>query len=116
MRIPEDSAGAGLKSRPRIIARIADRGALFPLMMLFLCSCAPIATGRFDSLADSSNTVLQGTTDTYTHIERLERHYMVFNPNGTRLTAESFVPEITSAAPHPSCKLTGLVSPPEPDP
>jgi hypothetical protein len=56
--------------------------------------CASLPTGRFDSLAAASHLILQGSKNTYTRIETLERGYMVFNPVPGKLAPGTFRPTI----------------------
>ncbi len=63
-------------------------------LLLFATACASIPSGRFDSLAAASQTVLQSSVETYARIENLQRRYMLFNPAEGPFTVNTFKPQI----------------------
>jgi hypothetical protein len=64
------------------------------LLGILVAGCGSLPAGRFETLASAGHNLSQGTTDTYTRIEKLQRRYMVFNPAPGELTVDSFKPVI----------------------
>lgn len=56
------------------------------------CSATRISTGEFELLTESGATILRGTTDTYTRIEKLQRIFLVETAGKAKLTIDSFSP------------------------
>jgi hypothetical protein len=72
---------------PRLVAWLA-------LGLPLVTACTTIPVGRFEALAESSRSVLDGSSATYSRIEGLQWQYMVFNPADGRLTPDSFKPVV----------------------
>lgn len=64
-------------------------------MIIFLmagCSTTTVPIGKYDVLAESSQTILKGTTETYTRIEKLQRRFMIEKASDAPLTRDTFRP------------------------
>lgn len=66
-------------------------------IIVFLQSCTTIPTGRYDALSNSSQEILNGTSDTYVRIEKLERLFLIETaPSNKSLELKPFVPVTTA--------------------
>ena len=67
--------------------------ASITLLLWLVAACAPtVPTGKYDLLADSSQQLLKGTSDTYSRIEQLQRRFLVATAGSAPLTRDSFQP------------------------
>ena len=65
------------------------------LLLWLGAACAPtVPTGKYELLAESSQQLLQGTTDTYSRIEQLQRNFLVATAGSAPLTRDSFQPVV----------------------
>ena len=65
------------------------------LLVWLVAACAPtVPSARYELLADSSQQLLQGTTDTYSRIEQLQRNFLVATAGSDPLTRDSFQPVV----------------------
>jgi hypothetical protein len=56
------------------------------------CSTTTVPIGKYDVLAESSQTILKGTTETYTRIEKLQQRFFVETASDAPLTRDTFRP------------------------
>ena len=71
--------------------------ACVTLLVWLVAACAPtVPSGKYELLADSSQQLLQGTTDTYSRIEQLQRRFLVATAGPEPLTRDSFQPVVGS--------------------
>ena len=69
--------------------------ACVTLLVWLVAACAPtVPSGKYELLADSSQQLLQGTTDTYSRIEQLQRNFLVATAGSDPLTRDSFQPVV----------------------
>lgn len=69
---------------------------LFTIIVLSL-GCTAIPTGRYDALSDSSQEILNGTSDTYVRIEKLQRLFLIETaPSDKSLKSKPFAPVTTT--------------------
>ncbi len=69
---------------------------LFFLVVLLATGCTSvIPVGKYDVLAGSSQEILNGTTETYTRIEKLQTNYIIERAASKKaLTRDTFLPAI----------------------
>ncbi|MGH8550807.1 MAG: hypothetical protein ACRERU_19855 [Methylococcales bacterium] len=67
--------------------------ALF-IVVLLSAGCTSVPVGKYDVLAESSQRILNGTSETYTRIEKLQRRFLVETAPDTSLNRETFLPVI----------------------
>ncbi len=76
--------------------RLSFRYLGLAAIVSLVASCSPttVPVGKYDLLAESSQNILSGTTETYTRIEKLQRRFIVETVNNSPLTRDSFRPVI----------------------
>ncbi|MDD1626228.1 MAG: hypothetical protein LUQ26_01945 [Methylococcaceae bacterium] len=62
------------------------------IIVLLTVGCSSIPVGKFDVLAESSQGILNGTSETYTRIEKLQRNYVVERVPNAPLSRDTFHP------------------------
>lgn len=78
-----------------IMGRATSRTAAIFLITVLTAGCTgTVPVGQYDALAESSQTILSGTSETYTRIEILQRRFSVETAAGQTLDKNSFKPEI----------------------
>ena len=60
----------------------------------FSACSAKIPVGKYAALKDSSQSVLNNTTDTYTRIEKLQRYYLILTAPDKPIDRDTFKPHI----------------------
>lgn len=70
---------------------------LIPILLsciMALSSCAAIPAGKYENLKDTSHSLLQGTSDTYIRIEKLQRRFVTATAPDKPIDRETFKPQI----------------------
>lgn len=62
------------------------------IIVLLTVGCSSIPVGKFDVLAESSQGILNCTSETYTRIEKLQRNYVVERVPNAPLSRDTFHP------------------------
>jgi hypothetical protein len=69
--------------------------AIIGCTILFSSCAAKIPVGKYATLKDSSQSILNNTTDTYTRIDKLQRYYCVITaPEDKPIKRDTFKPHI----------------------
>ena len=79
----------------QLMGRASSRYAAIFLITVLAAGCtATVPVGKYDALAESSQKILSGTSETYTRIEKLQRRFSVETASGQTLNRDSFKPVI----------------------